>query len=128
VCFSRLAPSGGPTTVFIKRLGPTVLEITWSPPEVEKRNGIIVSYRLCAKEVSDSSPCHNNVVVGGTERRLPIAGLKPYTWYAVSVEAGTTGGYGPQTEFHHRTGEWGKYIVLLSYDREEGEGINAGWI
>ena len=94
--------------MFIKKLGPTVLEITWSPPEVEKRNGIIVSYRLCVKAVDVSRPCHNSFVVGGSERRLPVAGLMPHTWYTVSVEAGTTGGYGPQTEFHHRTGESGK--------------------
>lgn len=70
-----------------------------------------MAYRLCAKEVSDNSPCHTYVVVEGTKRRLPIAGLKPYTWYTVGVEAGTTGGYGPQTQFNHRTGEWGKCTV-----------------
>ena len=61
--------------------------------------------------MSDNSACHNYVVIEGTKRRLPIAGLKPYTWYAVSVAAGTTGGYGPQTQFNHRTGEWGKCSI-----------------
>lgn len=97
--------------MFIKGLGATVLEITWSPPEIEQRNGIIISYRLCAKETSDKNPCHNYVVVEGTKLRLPIAGLKPYTWYTVGVQAGTTGGYGPPTQFNHRTGEWGKCVV-----------------
>ena len=106
-----IAPSGGPTRVFIKEIGPTALEVAWSPPEVEKRNGIIVSYRLCSKKVSDNSPCHNIVIVGGSEGQLPIAGLKPYTWYTVSVEASTIGGYGPPTVVRYRTGEWGKSCI-----------------
>ena len=91
-------------------MGASVLEVKWSPPEIEKRNGVIVGYRLCAVEIDEKEPCHNRIVVVGSDNHHTIAGLKPYTMYTVSIEARTTGGYGPSNVFHHRTGESSKSL------------------
>ena len=49
----------------------------------------------------------------GKKHHLPFAGLKPYTWYAVSVEAATIAGFGPNIQRNHRTGESGKEVKFL---------------
>ena len=106
---SLLAPNGAPTSVSAQALGAMILEVTWSPPEVENRNGIISGYRLCVIGAGDPGPCHNQIDVSGADTVHAIAGLKPYTMYTVSIQARTIVGYGPTTVLHHRTGESSKY-------------------
>ena len=41
-----VAPSGSPTGVIIEALSSTSVLITWGPPEILLRNGVITKYNL----------------------------------------------------------------------------------
>ena len=106
-----LAPSGPPLSISVQYVGASTLHVTWLPPEPEKRNGVIVAYRLCTQAFTEHGQCYNIITVNGSSKIAVISGLQPFTWYAVSVEAGTDGGYGPQDVVHHKTGESSKALA-----------------
>ena len=48
---SLLVPTGPPTSVNVAVLSDTSLVITWQPPELTERNGIIVQYEIILTEL-----------------------------------------------------------------------------
>ena len=102
-----LAPSGPPTFVRVTQLGTTVLQISWSPPVPEKRNGLISGYQVCLMEENEKDPCDNHISLPRTQKTYSFTSLVPDTVYVVHVEAETAIGIGPPYVVTHKTGESG---------------------
>ena len=89
-------PDGAPENLQVETLNTTSILIQWNMPETEKRNGLIVGYKIAVKEIDrevwDSS-------VDSEPRRKVIAGLLPGHKYSVRITARTVNGSGPASEW-----------------------------
>ena len=89
-------PDGPPENVQVETLNTTAILVQWSLPSVDKRNGLIVGYKLAVKEndkeVWDAS-------VDSEPRRKIVAGLLPGHKYSVRMTARTVNGSGPASEW-----------------------------
>ena len=85
-------PDGAPEDLHIDVLNTSSIVVEWSPPAADKRNGLIVGYKLAVKENErqlwtsslDSEP-----------RRKLVAGLLPGHKYSLRLTAKTINGSGP---------------------------------
>lgn len=71
------------------------MSLSWLPPDLQLRNGIIVNYSVCVLVYSASpSPCLMEVML---DKRMDytVTNLKPYTKYIIKISAGTEAGFGP---------------------------------
>ena len=95
---SSLVPDGVPTITSITASVLRQLNITWSPPPVGSRNGIITSYTIRYSLVGGSSSTRttpNNATTFNLDQ------LNPGETYAVAVAASTrpgTGNFSQQVE------------------------------
>ena len=90
-----------------KAVSTTSIEITWSSPDLEERNGIIAMYQVevfqeifvsMVKKITKSLMRENsNTTV------WRISNLSPRTDYIFHVRAGTSGGFGPAVIVHKRS-------------------------
>lgn len=89
----------------------TVL-ITWQPPPLDDRNGIIISYVITISlEVNDTVPQQYIT----SSLNVMVVGLHPFSTYVVAVAAETGVGRGPFSGFTIRTPEDGKgHSVVIS--------------
>ena len=103
--FCHLAPTAPPNDVTFKSVTTTSIEITWSPPDHEKQNGIIAMYEievyqemagLIVKKITKS-------LMRGKTTVWKISNLSPRTDYIFYLRAGTTGGFGPAVIVHKRS-------------------------
>ena len=71
---------------------PTTMHLTWNPPQMSCRNGIIIRYtvRICRES---TIPCRT---VTSSSTSTTVGELQPYYYYEVSVAAYTVG-EGPQS-------------------------------
>ena len=91
----RLVPSGPPQNI-INSVTSRTLTLSWSPPLLPQRNGVIISYLITC---SSGGSIINSTRTSSTS--LTITGLQPFTNYTCSVRAATTVGDGPATPVHH---------------------------
>ena len=82
------APSGPPLNFTASPLDPRTLELTWSPPASDRRNGLVRGYRLIVLSQLDGTVELNTTTVG---QRLMVADLHPDYTYMCSVSAFTVG-------------------------------------
>lgn len=83
------APSAPPTSLSINVTSPQSLVVSWDPPPLEDRNGIIRYYIIRIRgEEEDTSLREINTQSSTT--RFTVEDLHPYYNYNVSVAAGTT--------------------------------------
>jgi hypothetical protein len=101
------APTAPPKDVIFKSVTTTSIEITWSPPDEEKQNGIIAMY-----EVEMYQEMSGSIVEKVTKSLMrventtvwKISHLSPRTDYIFHIRAGTAGGFGPAVIVHKRSG------------------------
>ncbi len=89
-------PDGPPEDLTIETLNTTSILLQWQMPAVEKRNGLIVGYKIAIKE-NDKQVLTTNVE--SEPRRKTINNLLPGHKYSVRITARTTNGSGPFTEW-----------------------------
>ena len=100
--FYATAPTGPPENFSIST-GTRMLTLTWDPPLLTSRNGLITHYTL---ECSGQLP----TVTALTE--FTYSGLIPYTEYTCSVFASNTAGNGPPVREDVATQTAGIYIRM----------------
>lgn len=110
--WSFLVPSGPPTNLTVVFVNSTSMTIVWSPPEQERRNGIIVAYKVCVRRSVVTSQCQDRIVTG-SQRNYTASLLSPFTFYDVIVSAATSVGYGSSSLVTNRTSEAGMNPVWL---------------
>lgn len=89
-------PDGPPENLQIETINTTSVLFQWDMPAVEKRNGIIVGYKISIKE-NDKQIWHSNE--DSEPRKKIINGLLPFHKYSVRVTARTQNGSGPASEW-----------------------------
>ena len=105
-CFyTNTVPSGFPQDVSIDSTTSQSVEISWSPPLLEERNGIITSYTVTVSRQGTDS----QIQLTSATTSISVSMLNPFTTYMVTVAASTTIGVGPpSTQLTFRTAEDGK--------------------
>ena len=96
--FFLTAPSGPPLNFDGISTNPTILTLSWNPPEVSMRNGIIEYYSYMCQSVH-AGP---QTIMGLT---VDVTGLTAFTEYTCSVRAATANGTGPADMITRRTAE-----------------------
>ncbi|XP_028400896.1 protein sidekick-2-like [Dendronephthya gigantea] len=98
------APSE-PPRVAIKSVTTSSIEITWSPPEKEKRNGVIALYEVEVFEEMAGSKVEKiaRSLARDNNTSWRISNLSPRTDYIFHIKAGTAGGFGPAVIIHKRS-------------------------
>ncbi|XP_028401484.1 phosphatidylinositol phosphatase PTPRQ-like [Dendronephthya gigantea] len=89
------APDGPPNEARTTFVQATKMSLSWSPPDPELCNGIIVNYSICIRVHSSSPvPCLMEIML---DKRMDytVTNLKPYTKYGIEISAGTEAGFGP---------------------------------
>ena len=82
----------------------TSILLTWDPPPITQRNGIITSYSITQVVAGVSS------TLSTTEQTLLVTSLRPFTSYTFEIAASTSVGLGPRTSpITENTPEAGKY-------------------
>ena len=92
---------GPPGSLFVNKINSTVIDVSWSVPDVT--NGIITSYEILYS-VGNVSFLENNVtnvlvdMTTNTSYQVTIGELSPFTMYSVAVRAYTRIGAGELTD------------------------------
>ena len=93
-----LAPAGPPLEFTAESTGPTMLVLSWSPPQATLRNGLIASYEYVCADIHSDPQLTDQV-------NVTIMGLTPFTSYSCSVKAATVNGTGPAANIIITTAE-----------------------
>ena len=88
--FILAVPSGAPQNFMITADSSTSLSMTWDPPAVQHRNGIITAYTI---NITSNGWSITQTVSLGTSFRLES--LRPFVSYTCSIAAQTSVGQGP---------------------------------
>ena len=89
--FILAVPSGAPQNFMITADSSTSLSMTWDPPAVQHRNGMITAYTI--NITSEDGMSMTQMVFSGTSFRLES--LRPFVSYTCSIAAHTSVGQGP---------------------------------
>ena len=88
--------------------GFRALQLSWDPPEEDKRNGEITGYQVeCNGTMSPT--------VSGSITSITVENLTPFTSYDCSVSASNVAGNGPKAYITGTTAEEGKQAYLMLY-------------
>ncbi|XP_030422170.1 receptor-type tyrosine-protein phosphatase delta isoform X22 [Gopherus evgoodei] len=87
-------PNGFPQNLHSESSTSTSVQLTWQPPVLAERNGIITKYTLLYRDINVAHhPVELPIVPADTA--MTLSGLKPDTTYDVKVRAHTSKGPGP---------------------------------
>ncbi|XP_034629503.1 receptor-type tyrosine-protein phosphatase delta isoform X37 [Trachemys scripta elegans] len=87
-------PNGFPQNLHSESSTSTSVQLTWQPPVLAERNGIITKYTLLYRDINVAHhPIEFPIVPADTT--MTLSGLKPDTTYDVKVRAHTSKGPGP---------------------------------
>uniref|UniRef100_A0A674KIU2 Receptor-type tyrosine-protein phosphatase S n=1 Tax=Terrapene triunguis TaxID=2587831 RepID=A0A674KIU2_9SAUR len=87
-------PNGFPQNLHSESSTSTSVQLTWQPPVLAERNGIITKYTLLYRDINVAHhPIELPIVPADTT--MTLSGLKPDTTYDVKVRAHTSKGPGP---------------------------------
>lgn len=104
-----IAPSGFPQEVSVGSISSQGAELSWNPPLLEERNGIITGYAVTVGRYDTES----QLQLASTLTAITLSMLDPFTVYTVAIAASTTIGVGPQsTQLSFRTAEDGNVIAI----------------
>ncbi len=84
---SSIVPSGPPTNFATTSIDSRTLNLSWSPPAANHRNGIL-RYYLVVVQSALSNETRN---ISSSYNSIAIIGLRPYTQYTCTISAGTIG-------------------------------------
>lgn len=84
-------PSGPPRNLIALPISSTSIVLTWDPPLLHERNGIITNYTIILMVDGISTVFTTNVTT------LTAVGLHPFTTYIFNVLAFTNIGTGPSS-------------------------------
>lgn len=90
-------------------ISPTSLNITWIPPDIDDRNGILLNYTITYTSSLDGQ---NNVMTT-PDTDILLTGLDEFTEYLIVVNATTSKGTGPGAETTVLTQPDGMQLKLL---------------
>ena len=82
-----LAPSSAPENVSVAVISSTSAEVSWTPPPLLSRNGIVTEYRVSVLEL-DTGSRRSQVAFASP---LVVQSLHPHYTYHFSVSAHTVG-------------------------------------
>ncbi|XP_077331203.1 receptor-type tyrosine-protein phosphatase delta isoform X16 [Lithobates pipiens] len=87
-------PSGFPQNLHCDSMSSTSVQITWQPPILAERNGVITKYILLYRDINN--PYHPaEVPIVPADTTVTLTTLKPDTIYDVKIRAYTSKGPGP---------------------------------
>ncbi|CAJ0966038.1 unnamed protein product [Ranitomeya imitator] len=87
-------PTGFPQNLHCDSMSSTSVQITWQPPILAERNGVMIKYTLLYRDINNPyNPFEVPIVPAGTT--VTITALKPDTFYDVKIRAHTSKGPGP---------------------------------
>ncbi|XP_065405677.1 receptor-type tyrosine-protein phosphatase delta isoform X35 [Chrysemys picta bellii] len=87
-------PNGFPQNLHSESSTSTSVQLTWQPPVLAERNGIITKYTLLYRDINVAHhPIELPIVPA--DITMTLSGLKPDTTYDVKVRAHTSKGPGP---------------------------------
>eukprot|EP00043_Microstomoeca_roanoka_P020559 m.251052 g.251052 ORF g.251052 m.251052 type:complete len:4501 (+) comp17182_c0_seq1:360-13862(+) len=89
-------PAGPPLSVQAQAINSTHIRVSWQPPALALRNGIITNYTVAVDSV-DSGQSSFSATTDGSARMIVAGGLKPYTRFSITVSASTSVGKGPSS-------------------------------
>ncbi|CAL8263851.1 unnamed protein product [Lota lota] len=94
------APEGPPLDVQLEALTPRSIKITWKPPKMELRNGVLRSYHISYRGYDSASSQferwhHQSVAATRELESTVLNNLRPATQYSVLIVATTAAGDGP---------------------------------
>ncbi|KAG2466367.1 PTPRF phosphatase, partial [Polypterus senegalus] len=94
ISISEDIPSGFPQNIATDGITSSTLQLSWSPPVLSERNGVIVKYTILYKDIN--SPYNpSELIVMPPETSVTISGLKADTTYDIKIRAYTSKGPGP---------------------------------
>ncbi|XP_075065536.1 receptor-type tyrosine-protein phosphatase delta isoform X4 [Mixophyes fleayi] len=87
-------PNGFPQNLHCESMSSTSVQITWQPPILAERNGVITKYTLLYRDINN--PNHPiEVPIVPADTTVTLTALKPDTIYDVKIRAYTIKGPGP---------------------------------
>ena len=86
--------------------------LSWQPPSLEQRNGIIENYKICIRKFSPSPGLCEMMVWAGNDTKSTVTNLKPYTTYNFRISAATVAGVGPSVLLVNKTSQAGWYTFF----------------
>ncbi|KAM6468292.1 receptor-type tyrosine-protein phosphatase delta isoform 21-T24 [Liasis olivaceus] len=87
-------PSGFPQNLHSESATSTSVQLTWQPPILSERNGIITKYTLQYRDINVAHQ-QTEIPVVPLDTIMTLSGLKPDTTYDVKIRAHTSKGPGP---------------------------------
>jgi hypothetical protein len=89
-------PDAAPENVQAETLNTSSISLVWNLPPIEKRNGMIIGYKIAIKE-NDKQVWNSNV--DSEPRKKIISGLLPGHKYSFRITARTINGSGPASDW-----------------------------
>ncbi|RDD39694.1 Down syndrome cell adhesion molecule-like protein, partial [Trichoplax sp. H2] len=87
------APSSTPINTIATVLSSTGIKLSWQPPVISDRNGVITAYEIDYKITGSNVTM--SASASGSTLTYTINNLKAYTNYSLTIKAGTVAGFGP---------------------------------
>lgn len=91
-------PHSSPTSINIPSVDVTAVTISWQPPVLEDRNGIISFYVIVIQNLQFNID-DITVNVSGSYSSYTVSGLEEYCRYQCQIAAGTIIGSGPYSSY-----------------------------
>lgn len=110
-------PTGFPQNLHSEGTTSTSVQLSWQPPVLAERNGLITKYTLLYRDINiPLLPMEQLIVPADTT--LTLSGLKPDTTYDVKVRAHTSKGpgpYSPSVQFRTLPVDQGRICLLVAF-------------
>ncbi|KAI3351828.1 hypothetical protein L3Q82_020659, partial [Scortum barcoo] len=100
ITMKEAAPEGPPLDMQLEALTSNSIKVTWKPPRLDLRNGVLRAYTISYREYNSSSRQFQrwqqlSVTATGEIESAVLSNLKPSTKYGVIIQAKTNAGIGP---------------------------------
>ena len=95
-----VVPSGPPKDIKFKYDNPALLDMSWSPPDVEEQNGLITNYSVCFQNGTAAENCSSNetTTISTNTTSTKLENLHKAEIYYIWIRAHTKIGPGPYSE------------------------------
>lgn len=110
-------PSGFPQNLRSESATSTSVQLSWQPPVLSERNGIITKYTLQYRDINVAHH-QTEMSVVPADITMTLSGLKPDTTYDVKIRAHTSKGpgpYSPSVQFRTLPVDQGRICLLMTF-------------